>query len=96
MKGMSFTETAVLLELKLLRRQSFILRRRVIAPLALGTPKGDDISHTCYLYTLMIMVSRIIAFSPDLCVTVELKNAHIYRICCAFSFPLFLDLGRKF
>jgi hypothetical protein len=42
---MLFTETAVLAELQLLRGGLFVLGCRVVSLLALGTCKGDDISH---------------------------------------------------
>ena len=45
MRSMLFTETAVLAELQLLRGGLLILRGCIVSLLALGTCKGNDISH---------------------------------------------------
>ena len=35
------------------------------------------------------------AFLPDFCVATKNKNAHICLICCAFYFPMLLELEQK-
>jgi hypothetical protein len=43
-------ETAVFLELQLVRGRTLVLGGGVVSPLALGTSQGNDLSHDAPLY----------------------------------------------
>ena len=47
MQGMSPTKPAILFKFQFMRRIFLVLSRGVIPVLALGTPQGNYISHTC-------------------------------------------------
>ena len=49
MRSVSPAEAAILFEFKLLRRGLLVLRSSIVSLLALGTCKGDDISHCKFL-----------------------------------------------
>jgi hypothetical protein len=46
MQGMAPAETAVLLELQLVRSPAFVFGRRIVATLAIGATQRDYISHS--------------------------------------------------
>ena len=56
MKCMSLTKTAILLKFKLVWCLSLIFGGRIVALLAFRTPKRNDISHTCFLLLLKLII----------------------------------------
>src|SRR5258706_3012906 len=78
MRGVVAVVTAELLQLQLLRHRLLVLRGRVVAPLALGALKRDDLS-SCACHILLLRVIDVHSVEPS--TRFELVTPSLPRTC---------------